>query len=149
VALPQQGLHVLRADRGRIYVALEGGHTGGGHGHPDRLAFTLQDGTSRILEDPGTGSYVDRTLHWYRSTLAHNAPLVDGSSQQRTEAVLRAFDQQAHAALVRVEANELAPGVSMEQQGCEAGVGKLPGRGGLSAGEPGYRVEHQPRAEVH
>ena len=31
------------------------------------------------LPDPGTGSYVARDLFWYRSTLAHNAPRLDGA----------------------------------------------------------------------
>ena len=38
------------------------------------------DGSARWLDDMGTGSYVDPSLHWYRSTLAHNAPLLDGKS---------------------------------------------------------------------
>ena len=33
------------------------------------------------LADPGTGSYVTRDLFWYRSTLAHNAPRLDGLTQ--------------------------------------------------------------------
>lgn len=92
VLLESQGLAVIRRDEGRTYVALEGGHTGGGHGHPDRLALTLQRGNQRLLDDPGTGSYVERTLHWYRSTLAHHAPLVDRRSQVLEPATLVAFE---------------------------------------------------------
>ena len=51
---------------------------GGGHGHPDRLHLTLHADGRHWLADPGTGSYVDRDLFWYRSTLAHNAPRLDG-----------------------------------------------------------------------
>ncbi len=115
VVLPLQGLNVLRQDDGTLYVALEGGHTGGGHGHPDRLSLTLQDGTARILEDPGTGSYVERALHWYRSTLAHNAPLVNGRSQLRVPAQLDAFESRAGVGWVRVRANGVAPGVHMQR----------------------------------
>ncbi len=111
VQLLAQGLSVLRRDEGRLYVALEGGHTAGGHGHPDRLALTLQDGAHRVLEDPGTGSYVERTLHWYRSTLAHNAPLVDGRSQQRVPTRVTAFDSTPDGGWVRAEAEGIAPGV--------------------------------------
>ncbi len=111
VMLPAQGLSVLRGDEGRLYVALEGGHTAGGHGHPDRLGLTLQDGAHRVLEDPGTGSYVERALHWYRSTLAHNAPLVDGRSQRRVPTRLTAFDTTAEGGWVRAEADGIAPGV--------------------------------------
>jgi hypothetical protein len=35
------------------------------------------------------GSYVDESLHWYRSTLAHTAPLVDGRSQPRVDGAAR------------------------------------------------------------
>ncbi|WP_434480851.1 heparinase II/III domain-containing protein [Gemmatimonas sp.] len=62
---PRQGLAIIRRDSSRVYVALEGGVSGGGHGHPDRLSLTLQTGRQRWLDDPGTGSYVERTLHWY------------------------------------------------------------------------------------
>lgn len=79
--LPQQGLAVLRS--GAQYWSVEcGSDTAGvGHGHPDRLHLTgFVDGT-HWLPDPGTGSYVTRDLFWYRSTLAHNAPLIDGVDQ--------------------------------------------------------------------
>jgi hypothetical protein len=115
VALEAQGLTVLRSDGGRIYVALEGGHPGGGHGHPDRLALTLQDGARRVLEDPGTGSYVERTLHWYRSTLAHNAPLVNGRSQDRVPTQLLAFDVHNDAAWMQASAPNITPGVTVER----------------------------------
>ncbi len=113
VVLPVQGLTVLRADAGRLYVALEGGDTGGGHGHPDRLALTIQDGHDRVLEDPGAGSYVERALHWYRSTLAHNAPLVDGRSQARVPTELLAFDAVADDGWMRAQTIGSAPGVRL------------------------------------
>lgn len=91
--LEGQGLAVLRRDGGRAWLALDYGHAGGGHGHPDRLDVLLSVGDDRWLDDMGTGSYVDPSLHWYRSTLAHNAPLVNGQSQQRTAGVLRAWDE--------------------------------------------------------
>jgi hypothetical protein len=92
VLLPTQGYAVVRRDGGRIYVALDYGHHGGGHGHPDRLNLWLVSGDTRVLEDVGTGSYVDASLAWFRSTLAHNAPLVDGRSQQTATGSLRAWD---------------------------------------------------------
>jgi prepilin-type processing-associated H-X9-DG protein len=90
--LPAQGLAILRRDEGATYVALDYGHSGGGHGHPDRLNLLLVDGHVRWFDDPGTGSYVDESLHWYRSTLAHTAPLVDGRSQPPAHGSLIAFD---------------------------------------------------------
>ena len=88
-----QGIAVFRRGRGAGYAALDYGHHGGGHGHPDRLSLLLAHGTRRILDDMGTGSYVDPSLYWYRSTLAHNAPLVNGHSQPRTSGTLLAYDE--------------------------------------------------------
>ncbi len=93
VHLAGQGLAVLRRNDAQTYVALDYGESGGGHGHPDRLNLWLVVGDARILDDVGTGSYVDPTLHWYRSTLAHNAPLADGRSQWRVDGVLTEYDE--------------------------------------------------------
>ena len=102
-------------DHGRTYVALEGGHTGGGHGHPDRLALTVQRDRSRWLEDPGTGSYVDRSLHWYRSTLAHSAPLINGASQRPVPATLLAFEDRELAGWIVKRASDMAEGVVVQR----------------------------------
>ena len=93
--LEGQGIAVFRRDGGQGYIALDYGHHGGGHGHPDRLDLLLAHGERRILDDMGTGSYVDRSLHWYRSTLAHNAPLVNGCSQPRASGQLLAYEEGA------------------------------------------------------
>ncbi len=103
VLLGGQGLAVLRADTGDAYASLDYGHGGGGHGHSDRLNVTLIHGSSRYLVDPGTGSYVDPSLHWYRSTLAHNAPLVNGRSQPPVAGSLVAFDARDDVAWVESE----------------------------------------------
>jgi hypothetical protein len=79
VLLAGQGLAILRGRAMGGYVSLDYGPPGGGHGHPDRLNVQLPP----YLVDPGTGSYVDRTLHWYRSTLAHAAPLVGERRSRR------------------------------------------------------------------
>ena len=113
--LPSQGLAVIRRDQGRAYVALEGGHDGGGHGHPDRLALTVQTGQARWLEDPGTGSYVDPSLHWYRSTLAHAAPLVDGRSQAVEPGELLAFEERGGAGWIWKRVRNLSPGVTIDR----------------------------------
>ncbi|MGH7568043.1 MAG: heparinase II/III domain-containing protein [Gemmatimonadales bacterium] len=99
VLLEDQGLAILRAaDR---YVSLECGSYGGGHGHPDRLHLTLHANGVHWLADPGTGSYVARDLFWYRSTLAHNAPRLNGASQDPAAAVCEMFDVQGEWAWVR------------------------------------------------
>jgi hypothetical protein len=108
VLLDAQGIGVIRRDAGQVYVALDYGVSGGGHGHPDRLNLTVSDGGRRVLDDMGTGSYVDPSLHWYRSTLAHNAPMFDGRSQSRVDGELVAFEDRgaagwmsAHAPIAR------------------------------------------------
>jgi hypothetical protein len=105
-----QGYGVIRRERGRVYAALDYGHTGGSHGHPDRLNLWLVLGDRRVFEDVGTGSYVERTLHWYRSTLAHNAPLVDGRSQDMVPGSLRAWDERDGFSWIDAEA-AIAEGV--------------------------------------
>lgn len=102
--LPAQGLAILRRDDGCTYAALDYGHSGGGHGHPDRLNVLLVDGHLRWFDDPGTGSYVDESLHWYRSTLAHTAPLVDGHSQRPAHGSLIAFDDDGRMGWARAVA---------------------------------------------
>ena len=112
--LPAQGFAIIRRDGGRCYVALDYGRSGGGHGHPDRLNLLLSDGDARWFDDPGTGSYVEDSLHWYRSTLAHTAPLVDGRAQPRVDGELAAFDDRGAAGWMRASA-ELAPGCSVHR----------------------------------
>jgi hypothetical protein len=109
VLLAGQGLAILRGEGGRgAYASLDYGPPGGGHGHPDRLNVQL---TPWVL-DPGTGSYVDRSLHWYRSTLAHAAPLVDERSQPPVAGRLLGFDAAVAAGFEAVGAEaEIAPGV--------------------------------------
>jgi hypothetical protein len=109
--LTGQGISVFRRDRGDVYVALDWGQSGGGHGHPDRLNLLFMQGATRWLDDLGTGSYVDPSLHWYRSTLAHNAPLVDGHSQARIDGCVIAHDERGGVGWTFAEASGPAPGV--------------------------------------
>jgi hypothetical protein len=90
VLVEGQGLAVFRSkDR---YASLECGRVGGGHGHPDRLNLIVHANGTYWLPDFGTGSYVARDLFWYRSTLAHNAPMLDGVSQPLGNAECENFD---------------------------------------------------------
>lgn len=114
VLLSGQGIAVFRRENANTYVALDYGHSGGGHGHPDRLNLLLVDGDVRWLDDMGTGSYVERTLHWYRSTLAHNAPLVNGRSQRSIDGQVHAYDERGAAGWIRASA-EIASGVVVER----------------------------------
>ena len=100
-----QGLAVLR--QGDRYASLEAGNYGGGHGHPDRLNLVVHANGEYWLPDFGTGSYVARDLFWYRSTLAHNAPRLDGVSQSPGDAVCDNFEQRGEWAWVRARYGEL------------------------------------------
>jgi hypothetical protein len=103
--LAGQGVSVFRREGGDVYVALDWGQSGGGHGHPDRLNLLFAQGKTRWLDDLGTGSYVDSSLHWYRSTLAHNAPLINGHSQVRIDGSLLAHDERGGVGWTFAEAN--------------------------------------------
>ena len=110
-----QGFTVFRRETGRVYVALDWGQSGGGHGHPDRLNVLFADGDVRWLDDLGAGSYVDPSLHWYRSTLAHNAPLVDGRSQRRINGRVVAHEERGGVGWILAEADGIAPGVRVRR----------------------------------
>ena len=99
VYLEGQGLAVLRA--GDRYVSLECGPHGGGHGHPDRLNLTLYADGEYWLPDFGTGSYLSRDLFWYRSTLAHNAPRLNSTSQTLGDATCENFEENGSWAWAR------------------------------------------------
>ncbi len=113
--LEGQGVTVFRRDGGEVYVALDWGQTGGGHGHPDRLNVLFAEGATRWLDDLGTSSYVDPSLHWYRSTLAHNAPLCDGHSQRFVPGRLLAHDERGGVGWVFAHVDDIAPGVSVQR----------------------------------
>jgi hypothetical protein len=112
--LEAQGLSVFRRSPD-VYVSFDYGTYGGGHGHPDRLNVTLIKGRSRILDDLGTGSYVDPSLHWYRSSLAHNAPLVDGRSQPERDGRLVAHDERGALGWTVAEVEWKELGVRLER----------------------------------
>ena len=90
VLLGDAGLAVLRSQPDR-YLSIECGGRSGGHGHPDLLHVTIFWGDPLFM-DFGTASYVSQSLHWYRSTLAHNSPGVSGIGQLRREGSCTAFD---------------------------------------------------------
>jgi hypothetical protein len=101
-----QGLALLRS--GDRYASLECGPHGGGHGHPDRLNLVLHAEGEYWLPDFGTGSYVARDLFWYRSTLAHNAPRLDGVSQPMGDAFCENFEQSGAWAWARGRYGDLS-----------------------------------------
>ena len=114
VYLAGQGLGVLRI--GGRYASLECGGTGGGHGHPDRLNLMLHGDGVYWLPDFGTGSYVARELFWYRSTLAHNAPRLDGKSQPFEDATVEGYEAGSEWGWVRGRLGAVTRTVVVGQQ---------------------------------
>ncbi len=67
---------------GPVYVMLDYGPHGGGHGHPDKLDVVVYGEGRLLVPDPGCASYgVPVHQGWYRQTLAHNTLVVDETSQ--------------------------------------------------------------------
>ncbi|HEX9632628.1 MAG TPA: heparinase II/III family protein [Gemmatimonadales bacterium] len=96
----------------RSLVSLECGPRSGGHGHPDLLHLSLFH-ERPLLADFGTGSYVDPSLHWYRSTLSHNAPGVTGRGQWPAAGVCEGTGRAGPWAWCRVRADGLlGPGTT-------------------------------------
>jgi Heparinase II/III-like protein len=98
--LEGQGLAVFRRQSGERWIALDYGDPGDGHGHPDRLNLVIATRDARWLDDVGTGSYTSPTLSWYRSSMAHNAPMVNGRDQGEARGALLAHDERADAGWV-------------------------------------------------
>ena len=88
-----------------------GGSPAAGTAIPIVSNLLFSHGATRWLDDLGTGPYVDPSLHWYRSTLAHNAPLIDGRSQLRVDGELLAHDERGGVGWTFAEADGLSPGV--------------------------------------
>jgi hypothetical protein len=102
---------VLRDGPGRA-VMLECGRQRGGHAHPDRLHLSVYWGTP-LLADFGTGSYVNPSLHWYRSALSHNAPIRSHLGQAPGAAACDAFTRGDAWQWCRARADEiLGPGTA-------------------------------------
>lgn len=84
---PEGGVTVLRADEGRIALAIDHGPLGLGplaaHGHADALSVQLYVDGEPVLIDPGTYIYNgDPTMRdLFRSTAMHNTVCVGGKDQ--------------------------------------------------------------------
>ncbi len=105
VLLGAAGLAVLRSKPER-YLSMECGGRPGGHGHPDLLHVTIF-WDDPLFMDFGTASYVSPSLHWYRSTLAHNSPGVSGIGQLRRDGSCSAFDSDGEWSWCRCVAEDV------------------------------------------
>jgi len=109
------GLAVLRRNDKGVYVSLDYGNYGGGHGHPDRLNLNLFINGRRWLSDWGTGNYYLDHLKWYRSTIAHNTIGVDGYTQLPVDGECIIFEEKPEVSIVSAQVKEIAPGVDMKR----------------------------------
>lgn len=88
------GNAVLSAGKGAnaLWLCLDYGPHGGGHGHPDKLGFVMFGQGQILAPDPGTANYgVPIQAGWFRTTIAHNTLTVDETSQQAAEGKCEAF----------------------------------------------------------
>ena len=112
------GAAVLRQGEGaeQLYVHLDYGPHGGGHGHPDKLTLILFGLGRQLAPDPARLAYgAPLQGSWYRQTFAHNTVCVDGRSQRATEGKLTVFHSQPGLALAQAECDTAYPGVTMRR----------------------------------
>ena len=98
VSLPTIGLTVLRdgpPERSDGSTALlKHGPSGGGHGHPDKLALSLYAAGGPVSPDLGTPGYgVPLHRSWYRQSFSHNTVILDRQSQPPAQAELIRFQR--------------------------------------------------------
>lgn len=112
------GAAVLRQGTGadQLYVHLDYGPHGGGHGHPDKMTLILFGLGRQLAPDPARLAYA-APLHgsWYRQTFAHNTVCVDQRSQQATEGRLTVFHSSPGLAVAGAECDTAYPGVMLRR----------------------------------
>lgn len=118
------GANVLRGGGG--FVAVAAGPRGqagtGGHSHNDRTSFELHVHGERAIVDPGSPVYVrDAAVrNAYRSSLSHNAVVVDGEEQSPFDRTrLFALPEGAHCRVERVELGERVDTLTCLHRGYE------------------------------
>jgi oligo-alginate lyase len=131
------GLGILRSGEGRdaTMLLMKYGVHGMGHGHFDKLHFTLFDGGREVVPDYGFsrwiniepkfgGRYLPENDTWAMQTLAHNTVVVDQTTQaggkeaasEATWADRHFFDARNPAAqAMSARADRFYPGVGMQR----------------------------------
>jgi len=93
--------HAILRTRGpaQLTAALTFGPYGGFHGHYDKLSFVFFGFGRELAVDPGRARSQAYRLpihrNWYKATIAHNAVLVDGKSQNPAAGKLELFERGA------------------------------------------------------
>lgn len=111
------GYAILRD--GKNTASMLWGQSGGGHGHPHRLVFTLHDGNTEIVSDLGTSGYGAPSYRgWYGHTIAHNTVTVDFKDQSMRNArgELVEFKPSTFGGSIEANANKSYEGVKMNRK---------------------------------
>lgn len=110
------GYAVMRAGQGddALYLALDFGPHGGGHGHYDKLGLVLFARGTVMGVDPGTQSYAAPTHKtWDKVTVAHNTVVVDETTQLEATGSLHRFEALPDVTLASADAGEANPTASL------------------------------------
>ena len=98
VCLPAIGLTVLRersapGSSEPAVALLKHGPSGGGHGHPDKLALSLYAAGEPVSPDLGSPGYgVPLHRSWYRQSFSHNTVILDRRSQPPARGEMLRFE---------------------------------------------------------
>ena len=119
---PSEGLGILRSPGSDTAVYLDYGPGTSTHVHPAKLGLILYTFGNDRLVDPGRMAY-GHPMHeaWFKQTLAHNAVVVNQTSQTKAPGTLKAFGVQDGFALVRASCDGAYPGVTLDRTICLAG----------------------------
>lgn len=113
------GAVVLRQGDGddQLYVHLDYGPHGGGHGHPDKLALILFGLGKQLAPDPARLAY-GAPLHgsWYRQTFAHNTICVDQRSQAPATGTLEFTRFTDNLAVAQASTDQAYPGTLLRRR---------------------------------
>lgn len=108
---PVLGICALRSPDGLMATLDYGPFLG--HGHLDKLGFTLYANDSVLVPDYGTPGYGSPITEWYQSTAAHNTVVVDGKSQKpAAKHGLKSLRAGAFVQIAEAEADDCYDGVS-------------------------------------
>ena len=89
----------------------------GGHSHPDQLSMVLYGLGMPLAPDAGSIKYrLPEQEGWFKQTIAHNALVVDGTSQERSSAgQLTQFINSNAVQMATVFSDGVYPGVNLER----------------------------------
>jgi hypothetical protein len=114
------GHAILRTEgKAGLTAAFTFGPYGGFHGHLDKLSFVFFGWGQELGVDPGRAASQAYRLpvhkRWYKSTISHNAVLVDTAPQRPAQGTLELFAANAKYAAVAARCDGAYPGVKQRR----------------------------------